>query len=143
MLHSVSGKVERTPMIEARAPTDAVRRAYNLYSYFYSALIEPLERKQRRLGLDRARILPHDKVLEVAVVGVPDRVMGEAVKVCVALRPGDRATAEEIKQRCADRLADYKVPKYVEFVESLPRNPAGKVSKAELRYVPGDEPKTS
>jgi len=88
-------------------------------------------------------ISAHPKVLEVAVVGVPDRVMGEAVKVCVALRPGDRATAEEIKQCCAGCLADYKVPKYVEFVESLPRNPAGKVSKAELRYVPGDEPKTS
>ena len=74
--------------------------------------------------------------LEVAVAGVPDKVMGEAVKACVVVRPGESATEEEIKQCCAECLADYKVPKFVEFMESLPRNPAGKVSKTELRYVP-------
>jgi acyl-CoA synthetase (AMP-forming)/AMP-acid ligase II len=78
----------------------------------------------------------YPKVLEVAVVGVPDTVMGEVVKTCIALKPGESATAEEIKKFCAERLADYKVPKFVEFMECLPRNPAGKVSKPELRYVP-------
>jgi len=62
--------------------------------------------------------------------------MGEVVKACIALKPGERATEEEMKQFCAKHLADYKVPKFVEFMESLPRNPAGKVSKPELRYVP-------
>jgi long-chain acyl-CoA synthetase len=81
-------------------------------------------------------ICDNPKVLEVAVVGVPDPVMGEVVKACVALKPGEKATEEEIKQFCAGRLADYKVPKFVEFMDSLPRNPAGKVSKPELRYVP-------
>ncbi len=76
------------------------------------------------------------KVLEVAVVGVPDRVLGEQVKACVALKPGQSAEEEEIKDYCIAALADYKAPKYVEFVESLPRNPAGKVIKADLRYVP-------
>jgi len=76
------------------------------------------------------------KVLEVAVVGVPDPVMGEVVKACIALKPGEHATEEEMKSFCAERLADYKVPKFVEFMDSLPRNPAGKVSKPELRYVP-------
>jgi acyl-CoA synthetase (AMP-forming)/AMP-acid ligase II len=78
----------------------------------------------------------YPKVLEVAVVGVPDTVMGEVVKACIALKPGENATAEEIKKFCAERLADYKVPKFVEFIDCLPRNPAGKVSKPELRYVP-------
>ncbi len=81
-------------------------------------------------------ISAHPKVLEVAVVGVPDPVMGEAVKASIALKPGLQATEEEIIQCCAGCLADFKVPKYVEFMNSLPRNPAGKVLKAELRYVP-------
>jgi acyl-CoA synthetase (AMP-forming)/AMP-acid ligase II len=76
------------------------------------------------------------KVLEVAVVGVPDAIMGEVVKACIALKPGEHATEEEIKKFCSERLADYKVPKFVEFMESLPRNPAGKVNKPELRYMP-------
>ena len=82
-------------------------------------------------------ICDNPKVLEVAVVGVPDKVMGEVVKACIALKPGEKATEEEIKTFCAERLADYKVPKFVEFRESLPRNPAGKVSKPELRNIPG------
>jgi len=82
-------------------------------------------------------IFDNPKVLEVAVVGVPDAVMGEVVKACIALKPGGHATKEEIQKFCAERLADYKVPKFVEFMDSLPRNPAGKVSKGELRYVPG------
>jgi long-chain acyl-CoA synthetase len=82
-------------------------------------------------------ISANPKVLEVAVVGVTDKIMGEVVKACVALKPGETATEEEIKQCCAECLADYKVPKFVEFLESLPRNPAGKVTKVELRNVPG------
>jgi long-chain acyl-CoA synthetase len=81
-------------------------------------------------------ICDNPKVLEVAVVGVPDPVMGEAVKACIGLKPGVNATEREIKDFCAARLADYKVPKFVEFMDSLPRNPAGKVSKQELRRVP-------
>jgi acyl-CoA synthetase (AMP-forming)/AMP-acid ligase II len=81
-------------------------------------------------------ICDNPKVLEVAVVGVPDRVMGEAVKACVALKPGAEATEEEIKKFCAVRLADYKIPKFVDFMDSLPRNPAGKVNKPVLRNVP-------
>jgi long-chain acyl-CoA synthetase len=81
-------------------------------------------------------ICDNRKVLEVAVVGVPDPVMGEVVKACIALKPGEKTTDQEIKSFCAERLADYKVPKFVEFMNSLPRNPAGKVSKPELRYVP-------
>lgn len=76
------------------------------------------------------------KILEASVVGVPDSVMNEVVKACIALKPGQSATEEEMRQFCASRLADYKVPKYVEFMEALPRNPAGKVVKKELRYIP-------
>lgn len=75
----------------------------------------------------------HPKVLEAAVVGVPDVVFGEQVKAAIVLKPGEKATPEEIQEYCGKYLSYYKVPKYVEFREALPRNPAGKVTKAKLR----------
>lgn len=75
----------------------------------------------------------HPKVLEVAVVGVPDKIFGEQVKAVLVLKPGETATEEEIRQFCFQHLADYKVPKYVRFTDALPRNPGGKVVKAKLR----------
>jgi acyl-CoA synthetase (AMP-forming)/AMP-acid ligase II len=77
----------------------------------------------------------HPKVLEVAAVGVPDQFFGEAVKVAIVLRPGQTADDEEIKNFCSQYLADYKVPKYIEFLDALPRNPAGKVVKGDLKYI--------
>jgi len=73
------------------------------------------------------------KVLEAAVVGVTDPVFGEQVKAALVLKSGEQATIEEIQEFCGKYLARYKVPKYVEFRESLPRNPAGKVIKAQLK----------
>lgn len=81
-------------------------------------------------------ICDNSKGLEVAVVGGPDPIMEEVVKACNVLRPGEYATEEEIKKICSERLADYKVPKFVEFMDVLPRNSAGKASKPDLRYVP-------
>ena len=77
----------------------------------------------------------NSKVLEVAVVAVPDKFLGEAVKAAIVLRPGQTADEEEIKNFCSQHLADYKVPKYVEFLDLLPRNPAGKIMKGDLRYI--------
>lgn len=58
---------EKAIMIEAVAPTDQIRRAYNCFSYFYGSLAAPLERRPRMLALEQASILPQDRVLEVAV----------------------------------------------------------------------------
>jgi long-chain acyl-CoA synthetase len=81
-------------------------------------------------------IYSHPKILEAAVVGVPDSALGEVVKAVVVLKAGEQATEEEIRKFCAAHLADYKVPKFVEFMGGLPRTPAGKVVKGPLRYVP-------
>jgi len=78
----------------------------------------------------------HAKVLEAAVVGVPDEIFGEQVKACVVLKCGQKADAEEILRHCSQRLADYKIPKFIEFYESLPRNPAGKIIKERLFSSP-------
>jgi acyl-CoA synthetase (AMP-forming)/AMP-acid ligase II len=75
----------------------------------------------------------HPDVVEAAVVGVPHEVLGEDVAAVVVLAPGARATPDEIREFCAQRLADYKVPRRVEVVGELPRNATGKVLKAELR----------
>jgi long-chain acyl-CoA synthetase len=69
----------------------------------------------------------------VAVVGVPDDLWGEAVKAVVELRPGVSASADELIAFCSERLADYKKPRSVDFVAELPRNPAGKLLKTQIR----------
>ena len=75
----------------------------------------------------------HPAVLEAAVVASPDARWGEVPAAYVALRPGMEASAEEIMAFCAARLAKFKTPKIVRFLEALPRNPSGKVLKRELR----------
>jgi fatty-acyl-CoA synthase len=67
------------------------------------------------------------------VIGVPDDKWGEAVKAIVVLKPGTTATAEEIITYTRSRIAGYKLPKTVDFIEILPRNPSGKVLRRELR----------
>lgn len=69
------------------------------------------------------------EVAEAAVIGVPDALMGERVKAVIALREDASLTEECVKQFCARHLAEYKVPRIVQFVASLPRNSTGKVLK--------------
>ena len=73
------------------------------------------------------------RVAECAVVGVQDQRWGEVPRAYVVLKPGEAATAEEIIARCEAGLAKFKVPRAVEFIEALPRNPSGKVLKRALR----------
>lgn len=75
----------------------------------------------------------HPKVLEAAVIGVPDEKWGESVRAVIALKPGQKMTAEEVIEYCKENLASYKKPRSVIFLEQLPRNPAGKVLKTVLR----------
>jgi acyl-CoA synthetase (AMP-forming)/AMP-acid ligase II len=75
----------------------------------------------------------HAAVLEAAVVGVPDARWGEVPKAFVVAKPGKSITSEELIAFCASQLAKFKVPKSVEFLDELPRNPSGKVLKRQLR----------
>jgi long-chain acyl-CoA synthetase len=78
-------------------------------------------------------LLEHAAVLDAAVVGVPDAVYGEAVTAFVELRQGAKLDAAGLIEHCRERIAGYKKPKHVFFVEALPRNALGKVLKAPLR----------
>jgi long-chain acyl-CoA synthetase len=77
----------------------------------------------------------HPAVQEAAVVGVPDALMGEEVVAYVTRRPGAEVTKEELLSWCRDRLAKYKTPKEIRFLDTLPKNPIGKILKKDLREL--------
>jgi len=85
----------------------------------------------------------HDAVLEAAVIGVPDDHWGESVRALIVLRPGKKATEEDIISFCKENLASYKKPRWVEFRNELPKNPTGKILKRLIRdeYWKGREKK--
>ncbi len=77
----------------------------------------------------------HEKIKDVAVIGVPHEKWGETVLAVVVLHEGQTATAEEITAYCRGKLAGYKIPKQIEFIkdEEMPRSGAGKILHRLLR----------
>jgi len=81
-----------------------------------------------------AVLYSHPAVKEAAVIPIPDPDWGEAVHACIALRDGKRPTAEDLIEFCQQKLAGYKAPRSIDFIEGeLPKGGTGKILKKQLR----------
>jgi long-chain acyl-CoA synthetase len=80
-------------------------------------------------------LFEHPKVLEACAIGIPDAYRGETVKAFVVAKPGEILTEEEITQWCKEKLAVYKVPKMIEFVDALPKSAIGKILRREVKEM--------
>jgi acyl-CoA synthetase (AMP-forming)/AMP-acid ligase II len=78
-------------------------------------------------------IFGHPSVADVAVIGIPDDKWGEAVKACVVLKAGTTVSPAEIIAWSRERIAAFKCPKSVDYIEALPRNASGKILRRQLR----------
>ncbi len=77
----------------------------------------------------------HPKVSDVQVYGVPDRKYGEQVMAAIVLKKGVEMGEEEVREFCRDKIANYKIPKYVKFVDGYPMTASGKIQKFKLREM--------
>lgn len=78
-------------------------------------------------------ILSHPKIKDLVIVGIPDDLKGEAPKAFIQLKEGETATGEEIREYCKTKMAPYKVPVAIEFLDEIPRSASGKALRRQLR----------
>lgn len=78
-------------------------------------------------------LFDHPKILEACTVGIPHEYRGETVKAFIVVKEGENLAAEEVTAYCKEKLAAYKVPKLIEFVDELPKTAVGKILRRELR----------
>ena len=86
-------------------------------------------------------ICENPKVQEACVIGIPHHEWGESVMAVAAVKPGQELTIKELREFLKPRIADYKIPRYLELVQGLPRNATGKVLKYKLREQYKDKAK--
>ncbi len=80
-------------------------------------------------------IFTHPKVAEIAVFGIPDEFFGEEIMAWILLHAGETATQEEIREFCKDRIAHFKIPKHIWFVDEFPMTVTGKLQKFRMREI--------
>jgi len=138
---SVMGGYENDPSANEQAFVDGWLRTGDLgrwdadgYLYITGRIKEMINRGGEKISpreIDEA-LLQHPAVAQAVAFAVPDPHLGETVGAAVVLRPGALVTEQEIRQSAADRLADFKVPRQVIFLEELPKGPTGKLQRIGL-----------
>ncbi|MCZ6644323.1 MAG: AMP-binding protein [Gammaproteobacteria bacterium] len=78
-------------------------------------------------------LFEHSAVADAAVIGIPSEQWGESLLAFITLKPGETANGDDIVEFCRGKLAGYKIPRQVEFIDVIPRNASGKVLKKDLR----------
>jgi len=78
-------------------------------------------------------LFAHPDIIDAAVIGVPNEKYGEVVKACIVKKEGSDLTEEDVINFCKDRIASYKKPQSIDFIDEVPRNASGKVLKKVLR----------
>jgi len=74
-------------------------------------------------------LITHPLITEAAVIGVPNKYLGEEVQAFIKLKPGATLTEEQILEYCEDKLPYYKAPKFIKFVRSFKKDPSGQILK--------------
>ncbi|MFD8627908.1 class I adenylate-forming enzyme family protein [Streptomyces hygroscopicus] len=117
---------------------DIVRKEADGQHYYEGRVRDTIRRSGENIAAAEVelQIMALPEVEEVGVIPVPDPRRDEEVKAVIVLKPGASLTAREVEAWCLTGLARFKVPRYVEFRESLPHTSSGKVAKAELRAEP-------
>jgi len=130
---------------------EATKTAFDAEGWFHSgdvAYIDPegyayiVDRKKDMINVGGEKVFPsevedmmlsHAKIKDLVIVGIPDDLKGEAPKAFIVLREGVSATEAEIRAYCKEKMAPYKVPAAVEFIEEVPRAASGKALRRLLR----------
>jgi long-chain acyl-CoA synthetase len=130
---------------------EATKNAFDAEGWFHSGDVAHMDedgyayivdRKKDMINVGGEKVFPsevedmmitHPKIKDLVVVGIPDDLKGEAPKAFIHLKEDDTATEEEIKEFCKLKMAPYKVPVAVEFVEEIPRSASGKALRRMLR----------
>lgn len=114
---------------------DRVWRDEDGYYYFLDRMKDAIRRRGENISAFdlESEVNLHPAVLESAAIGVPSELEDEDVKLIAVLRPGATMEPSELAAFCEERLPRYMVPRYIEFVDALPRTPTDKVAKYKLR----------
>jgi acyl-coenzyme A synthetase/AMP-(fatty) acid ligase len=109
------------------------------YLYFISRMDEVIKSRGEKIApLEVETVLAQiPGVIEAAVVGVPDRISGVALRAFLVTEPGARPSEQQIRSACASRLESFKVPTVFTFVDALPKTANGKIARA--RLVAGEQ----
>jgi len=130
---------------------DATKAAFDSEGWFHSGDIAYIDddgfayivdRKKDMINVGGEKVFPsevedmlltHQKIKDLVIVGIPDELKGEAPKAFIQLKEDESATAAEIREYCKTKMAPYKVPVAVEFIEEVPRSASGKALRRMLR----------
>lgn len=130
---------------------DATKESFDSEGWFHSGDVAYMDedgyayivdRKKDMINVGGEKVYPsevedmmldHPKIKDLVIVGIPDDLKGEAPKAFIQLKEGERSTLEEIREFCRSKMAPYKVPVAVEFIDEIPRLASGKALRRQLR----------